>query len=332
MTDQVLCQRCDRAMHDPEYPTCFGCFLERAEHYVPCLLCGRRHAPDYPTCFRCRVVRGTDRADAAHRLRRHVLERDDFTCEACGWRSVAEMQVDHLKPCARGRRGPARGTSSRCAAPAIARRAMCGSRMADGIRCAQRLLHDYFLTLRVHLEPDQRVALREAIEVYRRAKAPRRCARRAGPRRRGARRPDARAVACGEAAEAPDRLAESIATHRGQRPPMTTTLPGGRIDREHPSVTRGLNLLAGTGLTEAQGNRWPCLTTVEVEQAYCADPRSSMGASARSQTLGAHVIPFGGKVIPFPSDGSAVFPVCLLDRHVARRLTMTTSRSTDDPA
>jgi 5-methylcytosine-specific restriction endonuclease McrA len=171
MTDQVLCQRCDRAMHDPEYPTCFGCFLERAEHYVPCLLCGHRHSPDYPVCFACRVVRGTDRADAAHRLRRHVLERDDYTCAACAWRSVAEMQVDHLKPCRAGGDAYPWNLVAMCGP---CNRAKGDVWEPDGRwdQVRARLLHDYFLTLHVHLEPDQRVALREAIEVYRRAMAP----------------------------------------------------------------------------------------------------------------------------------------------------------------
>jgi 5-methylcytosine-specific restriction endonuclease McrA len=171
MSDQVPCQRCDRAMHDPEYPTCFGCFLERVAHYVPCLLCGRRHAPEYPTCYACRVLRGSDRADAAQRLRRHVLARDDFTCNACGWRSVPEMQVDHLKPCAAG--GDARPWNL------IALCGPCnrekGDRWEPGgwwDRLRARLLADYFLTLHVHLEPDDQVALREALQVYRRVKAP----------------------------------------------------------------------------------------------------------------------------------------------------------------
>jgi 5-methylcytosine-specific restriction endonuclease McrA len=168
----AICPQCDRAFYDPEqYVTCHGCFLDRAANYVPCLLCGRRHSPDYPTCFRCRVIRGTDRADAAHRLRRHVLARDDFTCEACDWRSVAEMQVDHLKPCAAG--GDARPWNlvAMCGPCNRAKRDMWepGNHW-DRIR--ERLLHDYFLTLHVHLEPEDRVALHEAADVYRRAKAP----------------------------------------------------------------------------------------------------------------------------------------------------------------
>jgi HNH endonuclease len=170
MTAQIVCQQCNRAVHDPEYATCYGCFLDRAASYVPCILCGRRHAPDFPTCFRCRVMRGTDRADAAHRLRRHVLARDDFTCEACGWRSVAEMQVDHLKPCAAG--GDARPWNL-IALCGPCNRAKGDVWEPDGRwdRVRARLLHDYFLALHVHLEPEDRVALREAIEIYRRAKA-----------------------------------------------------------------------------------------------------------------------------------------------------------------
>jgi hypothetical protein len=55
---------------------------------------------------------------------------------------------------------------------------------------------------------------------------------------------------------------------------------------------------------DRKGLWWPCLTTVEVKQTYCAD--HALGGRLDSEPdLGAHVIPFGVNVIPFPSQAPA---------------------------
>jgi hypothetical protein len=165
--DAEVCPECDRHPYDPtRYDSCYWCYVARQVDAIHCLLCGAPHDPTYATCFKCRHSRGAARLNAARELRRHVLARDHYTCVACGTRDP-EMQVDHVRPCAKG------GEAHPWNLLALCR--LCNAE--KGIEWAPgdywdtvgfSLLSDYFLTLRAHLDVEGRTALAAAVATYRR--------------------------------------------------------------------------------------------------------------------------------------------------------------------
>lgn len=99
MTLTVLCD-CERAEYDADrHNSCYQCFLDRIGDLVSCIWCGRLHGHQYATCFKCRQIPGRDEAGKVLRL--EILIRDGAACRYCGTTDGA-MQIDHIKPCAKG--------------------------------------------------------------------------------------------------------------------------------------------------------------------------------------------------------------------------------------
>lgn len=95
-----LCD-CGDGYYDPlQYSACYECFVERRSEYMECIYCGQWHSPKFNTCFKCRSTH-PGRDEAGRGLRLEILLRDNFACRYCR-ATEGLMQVDHVKPCARG--------------------------------------------------------------------------------------------------------------------------------------------------------------------------------------------------------------------------------------
>lgn len=105
---------CGRGGYDPEqYSSCYQCFIDRRADYLSCIWCGRWHSPRFVACYHCR--QSGDRDEASIALRQLILHRDGHRCQRCDAREgdprydpnldrevFASLQIDHIKPCARG--------------------------------------------------------------------------------------------------------------------------------------------------------------------------------------------------------------------------------------
>src|ERR1700761_5663385 len=82
------------------FSQCFKCNqVESAEGRVRCVFCSKPHAMKFATCAQCKNIEGRD--EAAPFLRSMVTRRDGFQCQMCG-DEEAQLQVDHILPCAFG--------------------------------------------------------------------------------------------------------------------------------------------------------------------------------------------------------------------------------------
>jgi 5-methylcytosine-specific restriction endonuclease McrA len=160
--EDTLCV-CERGYYnDCEYNSCYECYLDRREAYLSCVWCGRWHSPKYATCFKCRMQYGRD--EAGRDLRVEILSRDGFRCQYCD-ESEGQLQIDHIKPCARG------GTAdpwnlqvlcSECNRDKHARWERHGPHFLARVG----LMHYYFTFLWKYLTADQQATLRKDAESW----------------------------------------------------------------------------------------------------------------------------------------------------------------------
>jgi 5-methylcytosine-specific restriction endonuclease McrA len=162
----ALCS-CGEGYYDNnQYSSCYQCYLERRADYLSCIYCGRWHSPAYTMCFRCAGSPSgrEERQEAARDLRQMVLTRDGFECYDCG--GTSDLQVDHVKPCAKGGNARPWNLLTRCL---TCNQLKAATWYRGCVYEADRemLLRAYFTYLRAYLTQEERVALRKEVEQWR---------------------------------------------------------------------------------------------------------------------------------------------------------------------
>jgi 5-methylcytosine-specific restriction endonuclease McrA len=166
-----LCS-CGTDFYDAEeYSSCYHCFLERRSDYLSCIYCGRWHNPKYEMCWRCAGEPSgrAEREEAARSLREAIMARDRFECYDCA--ATDHLQIDHVKPCAKGGNARPWNLLTRC----LTCNQLKGAQWYPG--CVweadrEMLLRAYFTYLRGFLNEEERTALRAEVEAWRQEHGP----------------------------------------------------------------------------------------------------------------------------------------------------------------